>query len=262
MRGAAALRDAGHGAARVLFAQGVHPADAAVPRRLPLLHLRAAAARRRAPPISSPERGAGDRPRRRRGRLHARRCSRSATSRSCATARRARRWRALGHDDDARLSRRDGARWCCSETGLLPHVNPGRDERAPRSRCCAPVSVSQGIMLESAAERLCAARRAAFRLARQGAGARGSRPSRRPAKRRCRSPRGILIGIGETRARAHRGAARAARPARALRPHPGNHHPEFPRQARHAHGGRAASPTLDDHLWTIAVARLDLRRRR
>ena len=55
--------------ARLLFAQGLHPADPAVPRRLPLLHLRAPAAPRRARPISTRERGAGDRPRRRQGRL-------------------------------------------------------------------------------------------------------------------------------------------------------------------------------------------------
>ena len=33
--------------------------------------------------------------------------------------------------------------------------------------------------------------------------------------------------------RAHRGAAGDPRPARALRPHPGSHRPELPRQARH-----------------------------
>ena len=39
------------------------------------------------------------------------------------------------------------------ETGLLPHLNPGVMTRADIDRL-RPVSVSQGIMLESAAERL------------------------------------------------------------------------------------------------------------
>ncbi len=75
------------------------------------------------------------------------------------------------------------------ETGLLPHLNPGVMSRAEIETLRA-VSVSQGIMLESASERLVAPRRAAFRLARQGAGAAARNASRRPAKRRCRSPRG------------------------------------------------------------------------
>ena len=76
---------------RLLFAQGVHSADAALPRQLPLLHVRAAAARRRKR-LSDARRSAGHRPRRRGRGLHARRCSPSATSPSSAIARRARRW--------------------------------------------------------------------------------------------------------------------------------------------------------------------------
>ena len=67
---------------------------------------------------------------------------------------------------------------------------------------------------------------------------------------------GILIGIGETRARAHRGAAGAARrctsatatcrksSSRISAPSPDT------RMAQHA------EPSLDEHLWTIAVARI------
>ena len=70
---------------------------------------------------------------------------------------------------------------------------------------------------------------------------------------------GILIGIGETR----RERIEALLALRALHEryghHPGNHHPEFPRQARHADGRRAPSRDLAEHLWTIAVARIDLR---
>jgi len=61
------------------------------------------------------------------------------------------------------------------ETGLLPHLNPGVMSRAEIEMLRA-VSVSQGIMLESATER----------LIRRGV----SNASRRPARRRCRSPRG------------------------------------------------------------------------
>src|SRR5271163_4013405 len=64
------------------------------------------------------------------------------------------------------------------ETGLLPHLNPGIMSRAEIETLRA-VSVSQGIMLESAAER----------LSRRG----GSSASRRPARRRCRSPRGSSL---------------------------------------------------------------------
>ena len=52
---------------------------------------------------------------------------------------------------------------------------------------------------------------------------------------------GILIGIGETRDGADRGAARDPRPPRALRPHPGGDRPELPRQAGHEDGRRAGA---------------------
>ena len=85
-----------------------------------------------------------------------------------------------------------------TETGLLPHANPGvmtREEIAALRR----VSVSQGIMLESASERLC----------RRGGPHFGS-PDKLPAARletirlagelAVPFTTGILIGIGETRA--------------------------------------------------------------
>src|SRR5258706_16180399 len=84
------------------------------------------------------------------------------------------------------------------ETGLLPHVNPG-GMTADEIALLRGVSVSQGIMLESAAERLCG----------PGQVHHGS-PDKQPAVRlatieeagRQRVPftSGILIGIGETRA--------------------------------------------------------------
>ena len=76
-------------AARDVLAQGLHPAHAPLPRRLPLLHVRAAAAARRAL-LHDARRGARDRRRRAARPAVTRRSSRSATSPSCATAPRAR----------------------------------------------------------------------------------------------------------------------------------------------------------------------------
>ena len=73
------------------------------------------------------------------------------------------------------------------ETGLLPHLNPGVMDEAWLARL-RKVSVSQGIMLETASERLSRARRPAFRLARQGAGGAPRHARRRPAARACPSP--------------------------------------------------------------------------
>ncbi len=84
------------------------------------------------------------------------------------------------------------------ETGLLPHLNPGVMTRAEMA-ALREVSASQGIMLESASERLCA----------PGFVHHGS-PDKHPAVRletlrlagelRVPFTTGILIGIGETRA--------------------------------------------------------------
>ena len=83
------------------------------------------------------------------------------------------------------------------ETGLLPHVNPGVMTRADIDRL-RTVSVSQGIMLESASERL-----------RRRGGPHFGSPDKDPALRletiraagEAAVPftSGILIGIGETR---------------------------------------------------------------
>ena len=140
------------------------------------------------------------------------------------------------------------AKLVLEQTGLLPHVNPGLLEAADIANL-RTVSVSQGIMLESAAERLCE----------QGGPHHGS-PDKRPAARletirlagEAAVPftSGILIGIGETRAGAHRGTPRTARPQRCLWAHPGNHRPEFPAEANDADGRtpRAAArrTSLDD----------------
>ncbi|HEV8679173.1 MAG TPA: 5-amino-6-(D-ribitylamino)uracil--L-tyrosine 4-hydroxyphenyl transferase CofH [Stellaceae bacterium] len=139
------------------------------------------------------------------------------------------------------------------ETGLLPHLNPGVMTREETERLRA-VSVSQGIMLESAAER----------LSRRGGPHFGS-PDKMPARRlaaiaaagEAAAPftSGILIGIGETR-------AERIESLLALR----NLHERYGHiqeiiiqnfRAKPATRMAAASePDLADHLWTIAVARL------
>ena len=84
------------------------------------------------------------------------------------------------------------------ETGLFPHVNPGLLS-ATDITALKKVSVSQGIMLESAADRLC-----------ERGGPHHGSPDKKPAMRietirlagEAGVPftTGILIGIGETRA--------------------------------------------------------------
>ena len=104
---------AGH--RRHVLAEGLRPADDALPRRLRLLHVRAAAAARRAR-LPHRGRGARDRTRRRRGRLH-RGAVHARRPAGGALPRRARRARGARLRDDARVPRalrrprprRDGA---------------------------------------------------------------------------------------------------------------------------------------------------------
>jgi FO synthase len=145
------------------------------------------------------------------------------------------------------------AKLVLEETGLLPHLNPGvmsREELA----ALRPVSASMGIMLETLSERL---------------GAKGgphwASPDKLPARRletielagelRIPFTSGILIGIGETRAeRLEALAALAATHARH-----GHLQEVIVQNFRAKPGTRMAShaePSLDDHLWTIAAARL------
>ena len=139
------------------------------------------------------------------------------------------------------------------ETGLLPHLNPGVMSLADISRL-RTVSVSQGLMLESAAER----------LARKGGPHFGS-PDKLPSVRLAMIAAageaavpftsGILIGIGETRRErieallALRGLHRRYR-----------HIQEIIIQNFRAKPmtrmANAPEPDFFDHLWTIAVARI------
>ena len=141
------------------------------------------------------------------------------------------------------------------ETGLLPHVNPGiltRDEMA----ALRTVSVSQGIMLESSSERLCAP-----------GGVHYGSPDKHPARRLAMMREagelavpfttGILIGIGETREE----RLESLLAIRDLHRQYG-HIQEVIVQNFRAKSGtkreRAPEPDLDDLLWTIAAARLIL----
>ncbi len=180
--GAAARQCAWRGG--LLFAQGLHSAHQALPRRLPLLHLCACAARRRAG-LSVARRSA--RRSRAPGAMPAatRRCSRSATSRSFATARRAKSSIVSGMRRTLSYLA-EVARLVFDETGLLPHVNPGLLDAADLG-ALRKVSISQGMMLESTSRAARRAGRAAFRLARQGSGRRGSPPFAWPASSACRS---------------------------------------------------------------------------
>jgi len=139
------------------------------------------------------------------------------------------------------------------ETGLLPHLNAGVMSRAEIERL-RQVSVSQGIMLESAAERLT-----------QRGGPHFGSPDKAPAVRletlraagEAAVPftSGILIGIGETR----RERIEALLALRDLHERYG-HLQEIIIQNFRAKPGTlmaaAPEPDLADHLWTIAVARV------
>jgi len=139
------------------------------------------------------------------------------------------------------------------ETGLLPHLNPGlltRDDLAALRK----VSVSQGIMLESASERLSLRGGPHY-------GSPDKEPSRRLATIEAAGEAavpfttGILIGIGETR----RERIEALLALRELHQRYG-HIQEIIIQNFRAKPGTKMADAPDaeeaEHLWTIAVARL------
>jgi FO synthase len=141
------------------------------------------------------------------------------------------------------------------ETGLLPHANPGvmsRDELA----ALREVTASQGIMLETASDR----------LSERGGPHFGS-PDKRPAARletirlagelAIPFTTGILIGIGETREE----RIEALEAIRDLHDRYGHVQEVIVQNFRAKPGTRMAShpePSLEELLWTAAVARLVL----
>ena len=141
------------------------------------------------------------------------------------------------------------------ETGLLPHVNPGvlTDAEIATLR---RVSVSQGMMLESTAERLCGP-----------GGPHHGCPDKVPAVRleaieaagRARVPftSGILVGIGETRLERIE-ALLALRDAHVRHGHLQETIVQNFRAKIDTRMAGRADPGIADLLWTAAAARLVL----
>ncbi|WP_369821011.1 5-amino-6-(D-ribitylamino)uracil--L-tyrosine 4-hydroxyphenyl transferase CofH [Novosphingobium sp. CCH12-A3] len=139
------------------------------------------------------------------------------------------------------------------ETGLLPHLNPGLME-ATDYAALRPHSASMGIMLETASERLCE----------KGQPHHGS-PDKVPARRLASIAAageagvpfttGLLIGIGETRLE----RIEALLAIRELNDRFGHIQEVIIQNFRAKPGTKMADrpePTLEDHQWTIAAARL------
>jgi len=139
------------------------------------------------------------------------------------------------------------------ETGLLPHLNPGVMTAEDLARL-RRVSVSMGLMLESASERLAARGGPHF-------GSPDKLPARRLATLKAAGElaipftTGLLIGIGETR----RERLEALLALRALHEAHGHLQEIIIQNFRAKPGTRmaqACEPTLAEHRWTIAVTRL------
>ena len=145
------------------------------------------------------------------------------------------------------------ARLVFERTGLLPHLNPGLMSTADLERF-RRVSVSSGIMVESLSERLC-----------EKGGPHYGSPDKRPERRLetlCAAGEaavpfttGILIGIGETR----RERVEALLAIRALHERH-DHIQEIIVQNFRAKPdtamAEAPEPSLDEHRFSIAMARL------
>ncbi len=141
------------------------------------------------------------------------------------------------------------------ETGLLPHANPGVVDAA-ELRALREVSASQGMMLESTSERLCAP-----------GGVHYGSPDKHPAARlevlrqagEARIPftTGILIGIGETRAERLE-ALHAIAESHARYGHVQEVIIQNFRAKPRTKRADAPEPDVDDLLWTIACARIIL----
>jgi FO synthase len=145
------------------------------------------------------------------------------------------------------------AKLVLDETGLLPHLNPGVMEASDLQRL-RPVSVSMGLMLESASDRLC-----------QRGGPHFGSPDKLPARRlatlraageaRVPMTTGLLIGIGETR----RERIESLLALRELHTQFGHIQEIIIQNFKAKPGTRMAAapePALEEQLWTIAVARL------
>jgi FO synthase len=145
------------------------------------------------------------------------------------------------------------ARAVLEETGLLPHLNPGLMDAGDYAKL-RKVSASMGIMLESASARLCA----------KGMPHHGS-PDKLPEPRLATIAlagemavpftSGLLIGIGETRMERIESML-ALRDLHDLHGHLQEVIIQNFRAKPDTKMADAPEPDLDDHLWTLAVARL------
>lgn len=147
------------------------------------------------------------------------------------------------------------ARRVLEETGLLPHLNPGVMAREDMARL-RRVSASMGLVLESSAQRLC-----------ERGGPHHGSPDKSPAVRLqslaaagalgIPMTTGLLIGIGETRLE----RVQALLALRQLHDTHG-HVQEVIVQNFCAKPGtamaQAPEPGFEEHLWTVAVARIVL----
>ena len=159
---------------------------------------------------------------------------------------------ALGHESTLAYLE-EMAALVLKETGLLPHLNPGVMDEAWLTRL-RTVSVSQGIMLETASDR----------LSQKGGPHHGS-PDKVPAVRlatleaagRAQVPftTGILIGIGETRLERIE-ALLAIRDSHERHGHVQEIIVQNFRAKPDTRMAKASEPSLEEHVWTIAVARL------
>jgi FO synthase len=147
------------------------------------------------------------------------------------------------------------ARLVLEETGLLPHLNPGvmsRDELAS----VRPVAASMGIMLETTAERL-ATRGAPHWASPDKVPARRLETMRLAGELSIPFTSGILVGIGETREE----RLDALVVLRALADEHGHLREVIVQNFRAKPGTRMADhpdASLEEHLWSIAVARIVL----
>jgi FO synthase len=145
------------------------------------------------------------------------------------------------------------ARLVFEETGLLPHVNPGLLDTHDLAML-RKVSISQGVMLESASSRLSERGGPHF-------GSPDKEPSARLAtirlagEQRVPFTTGILIGIGETR-RERIEALLALRDLHETHAHIQEIIIQNFRPKPGTRMARTAAPPLEEHLWTIAIARL------
>ncbi len=159
---------------------------------------------------------------------------------------------ALGHESTLSYLA-EMAKAVLKDTGLLPHLNPGLLTRGD-VEALRKVSVSQGIMLETASERLS-----------QRGGPHFGSPDKHPARRVATIAAageaavpftsGILIGIGETR----RERIEALLALRDLHKRHGHIQEIIVQNFRAKPGTKMAGapdPGETDHLWTIALARL------